>query len=210
MQVLQRFVVGSTFTRFRLALSLKVQHSPVMSVFSSASHYSTSNADKFTSITTSYPYAGYIKVQFAVWEDFKNYKGKIQYYFFGTRFGHGGVCFRMQDSDTTAKAELIVDKFQGEDKWFIYVKTTEWRPTSENEVEVSKYDWHVAAMLHEAHRFSRDVFKDYHKLYNNCNHWKIKVVRYMREKGPPNDRSHLDDVIRQLLNEGVVLEIVHH
>ena len=60
MQVLQRFVVGSAFTRFRLPLSLKVQHSPVMSVFSNASHSSTSIADKFTKITTWYPYAAYL------------------------------------------------------------------------------------------------------------------------------------------------------
>ena len=209
MQVLQRFVVGSAFTRFRLPLSLKVQHSPVMSVFSNASHSSTSIADKLTKITTWYPYAAYIKFQFAVWEDFKNCKGKIQYYFYGRRFGHGGVCFRFQDSDTPAKAELIIDKFQ--DKWFIHVKTTEWRPRSENEVEVSKYDWHIGAMLHEAHRFSRDVFEDYHILFNNCKHWKKEVVRYMREKGPQNDNdlSHLDDIIRQLFKEKAVLDIVH-
>lgn len=200
MQVLQRFVVGSAFTRFRLPLSLKVQHSPVMSVFSNASHSSTSNADKFTSITTRYPYAAYIKFQFAVWEDFKNYKGKIQYYFFGRRFGHSGVCFRFHDSDTPPTAKLIIDKFQGEDKWFIRVKTTEWRPRSENEVEISKHDWHVGAMLHVAHRFSQG---------NNCNHWKKEVVRYMREKGPLKDLSQLDDIIRQLLKEGVVLEFHH-
>ena len=209
MQVLQRFVVGSAFTRFRLPLSLKIQHSPVMSVFSNASHSSTSIADKFTSITTRYPYAAYIKFQFAVWEDFKNYKGKIQYYFFGRRFGHGGVCFRFHESDIPAKAELIIDKFQGEDKWFIHVKTTEWRPRSENEVEVSKHVWHVGAMLHVAHRFSQGKFRNYHKLCNNCNDWKKEVVRYMREKGPLKDLSQLDDIIRQLFNEGAVLDIVH-
>lgn len=206
MQVLQRFVVGSAFTRFRL---LKVQHSPVMSVFSNALHSSTSIADRFTGITTRYPYAAYIKFQFAVWEEFKNYEGKIQYYFFGRRFGHGGVCFRFHESDIPAKAELIIDKFQEEDKWFIRVKTTEWRPRCENKVEVSKHNWHVGAMLHVAHRFSQGKFRNYHKLCNNCNDWKKEVVCYMREKGPLKDLCQLDDIIRQLLKEGVVLEFHH-
>ena len=138
-----------------------------------------------------------------------NYKGKIQYYFFGRRFGHSGVCFRFHDSDTPATAKLIIDKFQGEDKWFIRVKTTEWRPRSENEVEISKHDWHVGAMLHVAHRFSQGKFRNYHKLFNNCNRWKKEVVDYMREKGPLMDLSQLDVMIRQLLKEGVVLDLHH-
>lgn len=222
---MQRFVVGSAFTRLRLALSLKVQHSPVMSVFSNASHSSTRAsstvskfASKFASKSASIgaPYAARIKFDFAVWEDFKHHNGRIQYYFYGKMLGHGGVRFRIPNSDTTAQAELLVGTFRGEKKWFVCVKkikTTEWKPTSEGDVEVSKYDWHVGAMLHMVHRFSQDEFQDYHVLSRSCNHWKRKVVRYMRENGPPDDYiipSNLDDLIRQLLNKEVDLDIVHH
>ena len=220
---MQRFVVRGALTRWHLKRSVGRTHSPVMSVFRNAVHPSTadsSNTRKYTSVATSkYPYSGHINLHFLVWEEFRNHKGKIQYYYFGKSFGHGGVCFRIPDSDTIAQAGLVLDDdaYQGKRRcWSVLVKktmTTEWKPESEDDVKVSEYDWHIGAMLHMAHKFAKE-FKDYNMLYNNCKHWKWRIVDYMRKNGPPNDFSrmpisHLDDLIRQLLNKGVCLDIFH-
>ena len=160
-----------------------------------------------------YPYAPHVKFQFDVWEKFKDYEGKVEYYLFGRMLGHGGLCFRIPDTDTIAQAELVVselDAYHGQMRWYILVKkTNKWKPKSEADVQISKHAWHAGTVLHMAHKFAQ-VFKSYHALFNNCNAWKKKVVAYLRENGPPKNLMRpncLEDLIRQCKKEGVALEV---
>ena len=89
-------------------------------------------------VYSKYPYASIVKFQFDVWENFKDYEGKVEYYFFGRMLGHGGVCFRIPGTDTVAQAELVVselDAYHGEMRWYILVQTTKkWKPQHNDDV----------------------------------------------------------------------------
>ena len=159
-----------------------------------------------------YPYAPLVKFQFDVWENFKEYEGKVEYYPFGRMLGHGGLCFRIPDTDTIAQAELVVselDAYHGETRWYILVhKTTKWKP-GEDEVQVSEHAWHAGTVLYMIHNFAK-LFKNDHMLFNSFNAWKRKMVAYMRDNETPKNLTKpncLEDVMGQCKEEGVSLEI---
>ena len=165
-------------------------------------------------VYSKYQYAPIIELQYKVWEDFKDYEGKVEYYFFGRKLGHGGLCFRIPNTDTIAQAELVVSKrkeYNQEMRWYILVKKSKkWIPNSEDEVQVSEHAWHAGTVLHMGHNFAK-VLKKYHMFFNNCNTWKRNVVAYMRDEGPPENitkPSCLDDLMKQCKEEGVSLTVV--
>lgn len=191
--------------------------SPIMGALYSVAHPSevSSNVVKsmWAAAYSKYPYASIVKFQFDVWENFKDYEGKVEYYFFGRTLGHGGVCFRIPGTDTAAQAELVVselDAYHGEMRWYILVQTTKkWKPQHNDDVQVSTYAWHTGTVLHMVHNFA-NAFKQYHILFNNCNKWKTNIVTYMRDNGPPKNLTRpncLEDLIRQCKKQGVSLEV---
>ena len=139
------------------------------------------------SLYDKYKHFPLVEMQFSVWEDFKNYHGKVEYYLFGGGLRHGGVCFRIPNQDAVVvQAELVLGRPRGtEIKWFVLCRKGKWKPKKEDEIHISTHDWHSGTVLKVAHDFAKN-FKTYHALFNNCNDWKHKVVEYMRKEGPPN------------------------
>ena len=138
------------------------------------------------SLYDKYRHCPLVIMQFSVWQNFKNYHGKVEYYFFGGGLRHGGVCFRIPKQDVVAQAELVLGMPGGaEIKWFVLCRKGKWKPKEEDEIYISTYDWHSGTVLKVAHDFAK-TFKTYHALFNNCNDWKHKVVEHMRKEGPPN------------------------
>lgn len=150
-----------------------------------------------------------VEIQFQVWQDFKNYHGKVEYYFFGGGFRHGGVCFRIPKQDVVGQAELVLGLHGAEIKWYVLCRKGKWRP-KEDKIYVSEYDWHVGTVLKVANDFAYH-FKTYHILFHNCNDWKIEVVEHMRKEGPPNvDRPNSLEDLMGLAEEFKTDLVVRH
>ena len=161
------------------------------------------------SLYDKYKHLPQVEIQFQVWEDFKNFDGKVEYYFFGGGFRHGGVCFRIPKQDVVAQAELVLGLHGAEIKWYVLCRKGKWRP-KEDKIYMSTYAWHAGTVLKVAHDFAK-YFNTYHSLFNNCNDWKHKVVEHMRNAGPPNVQrpNSLEELIGLAEKFGTNLVVTH-
>lgn len=176
---------------------------------------SSSTASKPVKTCSKYSNAPIVKFQSEVWKKFKDYEGKVEYYYFGGGLGHGGLCFRIPDSNTVAQAELTVrevkvgDEPEKKMRWYVLVRLSkEWKPKHNEKVHTSTYSWHVGTVLFMVHNFAKK-FKNYNMLCNNCNDWKKGVVDEMRKMGPPRLQrpKTLDELIEQRKSDGLILAI---
>ncbi len=127
------------------------------------------------------PSSGKVVLSRDVYDYFKTGSIELEYYFFGGGTHHGGVCFRsLSDKEKCGVIELLfsVDKVP-ELEWFTNVRTGVWDPKKRH-VFTSKI-WTKEKLLIFSKEFER-FFKKYHILFNNCNSWKIRFVKFLRCK----------------------------
>ena len=163
--------------------------------------------------TYAYPYAPLIRFQTDVWRQFKDHEGKLQYYFYKGENSHGGICFRIPNSNVVAQGELMVSnlrEYKGERRWYVLCRKSKgWRPDSDDDVKTSEHCWHIGSVLQILHVFAKK-FGDYNVCCNDCNTWKKKVVEYMRNEGPKGDvkrASRLEDLHHLAEKMGFSLEV---
>lgn len=149
------------------------------------------------SIYDKYPASNYIVFDVSVWSNFRTFNGKPEYYLFGGGTKHGGICFRDPISGACGVMELLYASFDDKKKWFTRVRKSKWNP-GEATVYTSVHPWKKETVLFIAKEFA-ECFKLYHALFNNCNHWKQKLVEKMRGEGPPQGIYDVDTLEQFLI-----------
>ena len=153
-------------------------------------------------------YFGKISIERAVWEDFKDYKGRVKYYLFRTGL-HGVICFQNANGDCAATADLVVGNLAGiplgRNQWHVRCKKSKWDPKN-REVYESEYEWHIGTVLVRCNEFGKQ-FGSYDAFFRNCFTWQKEVVKYLKDRGPASHvrkPQSLGD-LRQLAEEEEVL-----
>ena len=143
-----------------------------------------------TVLAHSAEYGNEVHVQSGVWQNWKDFDDRFEYYLFRVKLFHYAICIRRRDTNATLTIDLVVNNKAGsraDSKWYIRVREAEWRPGNRN-ISTSKHKWHAAAALKAVHEFS-PKFGDWTAIANNCSTWVKGVVGFM---GDDNRRSLCD------------------
>lgn len=130
-----------------------------------------------------YEYARQIVITRELWDKFKDFHGKPDYYFFGGGLKHGGICFRRNDTGECGRIELVHSMFERRRKWYTLAKRSAWRPEPDSTIHTATHSWSAPTILQRCHDFA-SLFSVYHALFHNCNLWKVEVAKHMQNKGP--------------------------
>lgn len=125
-----------------------------------------------------------IEIDSEVWEEWKDYRGKFEYYKFGHKCRHKGICIRPIDhSRNTIRIDLnIVDADRK--TWVAKVQSSKWDPakfSSKGDTCFSSHEWHSGSVIRAVHDFGQK-FKRWHIVFNNCGNWVNGVIKYLQNE----------------------------
>ena len=135
----------------------------------------------------------------------------MSYYFFRKGL-HGVICFKRENADVAATAELVVGNLAGitlgRHKWHVICKKSDWMP-KDAEVQTSIHEWHIGTVVARCNEFGEE-FGSYDALFKNCNTWKKNVVKYLETEGPASGvrkPQSFQDFVALARNCNVALQI---
>ena len=134
------------------------------------------------------PFSGVLTIYCDAWDAYAGYHGKLEYYFITSDTGSAFVVYRQlgsEDDSCVVRSKLFLTT--APTKWGFECRQSYWSPPldarGKPKVAESVHEWNVLSFTLALFDFAEE-FGRYHVLIKNCETFRNRLVKKMKESGP--------------------------